>query len=212
MRCLPLLPLALVGVLGLLGASSALAAEPNPKERIEAVYAEITLATQEAEDQEALTARLTVILDGLMDYPAFAQRTLRASWPELSREQREIFIDRFKRLVVKIYGKRFRPRTEFAVSYRNDGLRYRNEARTAARVDTTIRGRRVAADVDYYFVKGGGSNSERWFVFDFEIDSVSMALNWRRQFERIIAQDGFDALIERIEERVKDDDGDEDDD
>lgn len=175
----------------------------DPKTRIERVYTSIAEATATVETQDELVAALTTTLDDLMDYEAFARRTLRTSWPDLTKEQRATFMDRFKRLVVVVYAKRFKPRTAFEVEWRGDGVLYREDAKNQAKVLTTIKGKSLTAQVDYYCTLGGTAAKDRWFVYDFEIDGVSMALNWRRQFERIIKSEGFDALIARIETRVE---------
>jgi|GEM_PF-1078417 len=181
----------------------------GPKDRIDAVYKTIAEATQTVSTQDELVEKLTTTLDGLMDYEAFAKRTLKRSWPTLTKEQRAIFMDRFKKLVVVVYAKRFKPRTAFEVGWREDGVKYRSDEKKQAKVMSVIKGSSLAADVDYYMNLGGTDSPDRWWVYDFEIDKVSMALNWRRRFENIIKKDGFDALIAKIQRRI---DRDEDDD
>lgn len=192
---------------GLFFASPALAAAPGevpgPKERIDAVYARVAEATRTVASQDELVVALTKTLDDLMDYEAFAKRTLKTSWPTLTKAQRDLFMDRFKKLVVVVYAKRFKPRTAFTVGWREEGVRYKGDAKTEAKVMSTLKGGAVAADVDYYLSLGGTAAKDRWFVYDFEIDQVSMALNWRKRFESIIKKDGFDALIKRIETRIE---------
>lgn len=179
----------------------------GPKDRIDEVYKSIEKATQTVATQDELVESLTTTLDGLMDYEAFAKRTLKTSWPTLTKAQRETFMDRFKKLVVVVYAKRFKPRTAFEVAWRNDGVKYRGEAKAEAKVMSIIKGSSVSADVDYYMTLGGSASPDRWYVYDFEIDEVSMALNWRKRFEGIIKKDGFDALIARIQSRIDRDDG-----
>ena len=196
---------------GLWLTSSALAAPPapaettapDPKQRIADVYAGVTKATQTVATQDELVTALTVTLDDLMDYEAFARRTLKTSWPTLTKVQRDTFMDRFKKLVVVVYAKRFKPRTAFDVGWREGGVKYKTEAKAEAKVMSTIKGGSVSADVDYYLTFGGTATKGRWFVYDFEIDQVSMALNWRKRFESIIKKDGFAALITKIEARIE---------
>jgi len=196
---------------GLLLTSPAFAADPapsapgavDPKERIDQVYKRVAEATATVATQDELVTALTKTLDDLMDYEAFAKRTLKTSWPTLTKPQRDIFMDRFKKLVVVVYAKRFKPRTAFDVTWREDGVKYKSEAKTEAKVMSTLKGGSIAADVDYYLRFGGTAAADRWFVYDFEIDQVSMALNWRKRFESIIKKDGFDALITKIESRIE---------
>lgn len=183
-------------------AAPVLAAPPDPKERIDAIYKEVKEAADKAETQGELTDKVMAQLEIFMDYPAFAARTLKVSWEGLDAEQRTTFIDRFKRLVMRTYAKKFQPRSEFSVEYRGE-IAVDEGDDTKATAKTTVRGKNdVAADVDYLlaFVEQAGERS--WRAYDIIIDEVSMALNWRRQFEKIIAKDGFDSLIERIDKKI----------
>ena len=187
----------LVLVLGLVFAGSAFAEVPSAKDRVDLVYGHIKKAAETAETQDALVDLVTSELDSFIDYEAFSTRTLRTSWPTLSAEQKAIFIDRFKRLIIKTYAKKFQPKTVFEVEHRGETF---NAAKTEVTLKTTVRGKKIAADVDYQMSLDPKKGPR---AIDIVIDEVSMALNWRKQFERIIAKDGFDALIGKINKRVE---------
>lgn len=173
----------------------AMAAVPTPKERVETVYQHIKKAAETAETQDKLIELVTSELDQFIDYEAFSARTLKTSWPSLTPAQRTTFVDRFKRLIIKTYAKKFQPKTVFTIEHRGQSV---DAAKNETTIKTTVRGTKVAADVDYILVVG----KESVKATDIVIDEVSMALNWRKQFERIIAKDGFDALIARINKKV----------
>jgi len=192
---------ALTVALTLALAVPALAAEPDgPRARTDAIYSRVQAAAAEATDRDALVERVLGYLDTFIDYDGFSARTLRVTWPTLNAAQREDFKGRFKQLVIRTYAKKFTPGATFEVEYRGKE-KFTNEARSEARVKSTVKHERVAADVDYLMTLGEGEGAA-WRAIDIVIDDVSMALNWRRQFERIVAKDGFDALIKRIDERV----------
>lgn len=186
-------------VLASLFVAPAAFAQPTPKGRVDTVYGHIKKAAETADTQDKLIELVTSELDAFIDYEAFSARTLRTSWPKLTEAQRATFIDRFKRLIIKTYAKKFQPKTVFTVEHRGEV----NDKEAGTIIKTTVRGAKIAADVDYLIVVGKGGPK----TIDIVIDEVSMALNWRKQFERIIAKDGFDALIKRINKRV--DTGDE---
>lgn len=179
---------------------SAIAAPPSPKFRIDEIYGHIKKAAATATTQEELSNSVTTELDRFIDYERFSERTLKNSWPGLTTAQRATFMDRFKRLVIRTYVRKFQPKTEFSVEHRGD-VTFNNPDKTEATVTTTVRGKKVAADVDY-LVGWDPSGKLGWRAFDIVIDDVSMALNWRKQFEKIIAKEGFDALIARINKKV----------
>jgi phospholipid transport system substrate-binding protein len=188
------LPLTLLTLATLTVASSALAL-PTPKERVDTIYGHVKKAAETAETQDKLIELVTGELDTFIDYGAFSARTLKTSWSKLTEAQRATFVDRFKRLIIKTYAKKFQPKTVFSIEHRGEVA----DKETGVVIKTTVRGAKVAADVDYLIVVGTGGPK----AVDIVIDEVSMALNWRKQFERIIAKDGFDALIVRINKRVE---------
>jgi ABC-type transporter MlaC component len=76
------------------------------------------------------------------------------------------------------------------------GRRGRMEVPTKVRVRR--RGRQEEVEVVYTLAERSG----RWRVVDVETDGVSTVRNYRSQFRRIIDQDGFAALLERMRTRL----------
>lgn len=205
MKAMTAVAVRLMSILGLVGvmaaATPALAGEATPKDRIEAVYGQVKRAAATAATQEDLTNAVTTEFDGFIDYEAFSARTLKTTWPTLNATQKATFIDRFKRLVIRTYAKKFQPKTEFAVEYRGDV--FTNDGKTDATVKTTVRGKKIAADVDYLVSLADVAGKKAWRAHDIIVDEVSMALNWRQQFEKIIAKEGFDSLIAKINKKIE---------
>jgi len=195
--------IAFVAALLMTSSGVALAAEPPPpKARIDAIYGHIKQAAATAATQTELTTSVTAELDVFINYEAFSARTLKTSWPGLTPAQKATFIDRFKRLVIRTYAKKFQPKSEFAVEYRGDAT-FTNADKTEATVKTTVRGKKdVAADVDYLLGYAEVAGTKAWRAYDIIVDEVSMALNWRQQFEKVIQKEGFDALIGKINKKV----------
>lgn len=185
-----------------LGANAASAAEPEgPKARTSSIYSEVKKAAAEAKDRDSLVTKVLGYFDAFIDYEGFSERTLKTTWPTLTDAQKEIFKDRFKRLVIRTYAKRFTPGVEFAVEYRGEP-KFTNDAKTESKVKTTIRSDKLGADVDYLLVLSDVKGVVAWRAIDIIVDDVSMALNWRKQFERIVAKDGFTGLIAKIDSRI----------
>lgn len=206
MKAMTAVAFRLMSVLGLVGvmaaATPALAGEATPKDRVEAIYGHVKKAAATATTQEELTTAVTAEFDGFIDYEAFSARTLKVTWGTLNATQKATFIDRFKRLVIRTYAKKFQPKTEFAVEYRGDPA-FTNDAKTDATVKTTVRGKKIAADVDYLVSLAEIAGKKAWRAHDIIVDEVSMALNWRQQFEKIIAKEGFDSLIAKINKKIE---------
>jgi phospholipid transport system substrate-binding protein len=182
--------------------SAARAADPvGPKERTTAIYKEVQRVALETADRPTLVTKVLAALDTFIDYDAFAERTLKTTWPTLTAPQRELFKASFRKLVIRTYAKKFTPGARFEVEYRGDAI-IADASRPEAKVRTTVRHGKVAADVDYLLVRKTVAGVDAWRAADITIDDVSMALNWRNSFEKIVARDGFDGLIRKIEEKT----------
>ncbi len=142
--------------------------------------------TQEQRNQ------LKDIINGVIDFGAMAQHALGNTYDEISEEQREEFVSLFATIIrdnslnrLDIY------RAE--VTY-ND-IKVENNS---AHVKTTAQLENVRTPVDYDLKKKDGD----WVVTDFWVDNVSTAESYNRQFQSIIRQRGFDALLESLQRRA----------
>jgi phospholipid transport system substrate-binding protein len=142
--------------------------------------------TQEQRDQ------LKNIINDVIDFRSMAQQALGDTYNEISEEQREEFVSLFATIIrdnslnrLDIY------RAE--VSYNNIDV---NDS--SAKVSTTAELENVRTSVDYQMEKKGGE----WFITDMSIDEVSTVESYNRQFQSIIRQRGFDALLQSLQRRA----------
>ena len=197
-------PLAQPTVLGaflllLLSSAHAAAAEPaGAQEPVAKAYSEIQQLAAEAKDSAAMTESMDTVMSRLVDYDAFARRTLKGTWKTLNSRQKKRFKKAFKALILKTYARRFKPGATFEVTWRG-APRVLDESGATAEVRSTVTGAKAAADVDYIMSHDG----KTWAAHDIVVDEVSMAMNWRKQFKSIIQKSGFNSLVERIEKKVK---------
>ena len=192
---------AVLGALSLLVLSSAHASAAEPagaQEPVAKAYAEIQQLAADAQDSSAMTQSMDAVMSRLVDYDAFARRTLKGTWKTLKSGQKKRFKKAFKALILKTYARRFKPGSTFEVSWRG-APRALDDSGNLAEVRSTVSGEKAAADVDYIMARDGKS----WRAHDIVVDEVSMAMNWRKQFKSIIQKSGFKSLVERIEKKVK---------
>lgn len=145
-----------------------------------------TSYTQEQRDE------LKEIINGVIDFRSMASYALDDTFNEISSEQREEFVSLFSTIVrdqslnrLDIY------RAE--VTYEDitvDGDK--------ARVQTIAQLENVRTPVNYDMERQNG----QWMITDMEIDDVSTARSYHRQFQNIIRQRGFDALMSSLERRA----------
>ena len=132
------------------------------------------------------------IINDVIYYRAMAQTALGRTYNEISEEQREEFVSLFSTIIrdnslnrLDIY------RAE--VTY--TGIRVDGDQAT---VSTIAELEDVRTTVDYQMVKMNGN----WMITDMTIDSVSTADSYNRQFQSIIRQRGFDALLQSLRRRA----------
>ncbi len=92
----------------------------DPVSMVREATTRITTIASEATEQAALTADIETVMDGLVDFEGFSARTLKSQWKPLSASKRRRFVTAFRALVMRTYGKRFKPGATFRVTYRGD--------------------------------------------------------------------------------------------
>ncbi len=142
--------------------------------------------TQEQRD------KLKDIINDVIDYRAMAQRALGNTYDEISDEQREEFVSLFATIIrdnslnrLDIYRAEV---TYNSIEVENDSA----FVRTIAQLEN------VRTSVDYSMQK----KEDDWMITDMSIDEVSTADSYNRQFQSIIRQRGFDALLQSLQRRA----------
>ncbi|HET8866466.1 MAG TPA: ABC transporter substrate-binding protein [Gracilimonas sp.] len=141
---------------------------------------------------ETQRAELKEIINGIIDFEAMAKEALDTTYDTISSEKREEFVDLFSTIVrdqslnkLDIYRAKITYRSVEA-----DGKEARVE--TLAELDD------IRTPVNYEMELKNGE----WVIVDLEIDDVSTASSYHRQFQRNINQRGFDALLESLRKRA----------
>ncbi len=140
------------------------------------------------------------IADQHIDFEALARLSLGQYWRDLSDSQKAEFVKEFENHVSTVHGKVFDEYVDEDVTIIGD----RQEQRGDYTVQTRIVANRIeagrrkdVADVDYRLRQ----KDNRWQVIDITIDGVSMAMNFRAQFQEIMANGGYDRLIKLLREK-----------
>lgn len=136
--------------------------------------------------------QLKEIINGIIDFEAMAREALAETYDTISEEQRNEFVELFS-IVIRDQSLNRLDIYRADVTY--------NEITTngdTARVETTAQLENVRTPVNYDMVYDG----EQWFITDMEIDDVSTVNSYNRQFQRIIAQRGFDVLMDSLRKRA----------
>jgi len=142
--------------------------------------------TQEQRD------RLKDIINNVIDYQSMAEQALGDTYNEISEEEREEFVSLFSTIIrdnslnrLDIY------RAE--VTYNEIEVN-----QDSAYVSTTAQLEDVRTSVNYTLKM----IEDSWMITDMTIDQVSTANSYNRQFQSIIRQRSFEALMESLRRRA----------
>ena len=135
----------------------------------------------------------------LLDYDELAQKSLAAHWDKLTPAQRTEFVATLRELIERNYVKQLRTNLDYQVQYKGEET---DDAQ--ATVTTVVKvksaGKSTDAEIIYKMKKGG----DGWRVWDVITDEVSLVKNYRTQFNKIITEQSYDALIKKMKSKLKD--------
>lgn len=149
-----------------------------------------------SEAEKRVLAQISAQLQGFLDVDELGRRALADHWKGLNAQQRKQFLTLLRELVEGNYLKAMRSNLNYEVRYleerEKDGARW-----VSTEIVMQRNGRPETMSVDYGLRKEG----ESWRAFDLVTDGVGLVENYRGQFNKIIAKEGFDGLIERMRKK-----------
>jgi phospholipid transport system substrate-binding protein len=177
-------------------------AAQSPLEMIRATVKSVMAVLQNpslqgAEHQQERNVKAQAIILPHFDAQALAQRALGLYWRERTTDQKREFAQLFLELVEKTYsGTLDRYTKDVQVFF--DREQVDNDS---AEVDTRVvaPSQQEPISMNYYLHEVGG----QWLVYDVQIDDVSMVLNYRNQFSRVISSSSYEDLIQKIKSKLK---------
>ncbi|MDR0780457.1 MAG: ABC transporter substrate-binding protein [Pseudomonadales bacterium] len=141
-----------------------------------------------ARDRSAISATVTEAFDAT----AMAQSVLSTNWRSASKEQQDVFRDLLLQTIENTYIDRIK-------AYTNESVEFRGENTTGDRstVQTVIVTAKGNVPVNYKLRQ----RSDGWFVYDVEVENVSMVSSYRDTYRDIVRRSGMNGLLEQM--RVK---------
>jgi phospholipid transport system substrate-binding protein len=140
--------------------------------------------------------RVRQIIFEAFDFQVMAREVLGAHWGKLTAEQRDEFTDLFGNLFERSYSRMvLRFLGERSTTYGTESIQQER-----ATVTTTLISKRDAKlPVDYQLIHHG----EQWMIYDVVVDGISLAMNYRAQFSKILRTSSYEALIQRIKSKLE---------
>ena len=178
----------------ILGAA-AVQAETTPTEDVRtSVEAVIALLKDDQLDRDIRRDKMREVIDKRFDFRAMSQRTLATNWKKASDSEKQKFTELFAELIQNSYVSKIE-------SYTNETVEYPAEKKKGRKavVNTLIITSSAEIPVNYSVYQKDGS----WLVYDVIIEGVSLISNYRSSYQEIVKKDGFDGLLARMEEKIR---------
>ncbi len=155
-------------------------------------------------DRQALAAdnaKLYKLVDDIVvphfDFARMSRLVLGRSWRAANADQQTRFVEEFRTLLVRTYATAlFEYNTENSLSIKPLKLKD-DDKRVIVRTEFDL-GSGPAVSMNYSFHK---NKSGDWKVYDVSVDGVSLVTNYRSSYNRIIQNEGMDALIESLADK-----------
>jgi len=144
-------------------------------------------------DHQARRAALRKTIDERFNYRQMVMRSLAKNWDARSDQERREFIALFKSLLENSYANKLE-------AYRDEKINYLDEIIKGkyALIKTEVVRRSSTIRVDYKLIEENG----HWQVYDFVIEGVSMIRNYRSQFTKIIRNDSYEVLVQKLTDKI----------
>jgi phospholipid transport system substrate-binding protein len=133
----------------------------------------------------------------LLDYDELARRALAAHWDKLTPAQQKEFVATFKQLIERSYVKQLKSNVDYQVQYKGESVEG-DQATVTTIVKVKTSGKNTDAEIVYKMRKA----ADGWRVWDVITDEVSLVRNYRTQFNKIITEQSYDALIKKMKNKV----------
>jgi phospholipid transport system substrate-binding protein len=143
---------------------------------------------------------IKVLAASLLDYSELAKRSMATHWDTLKAPQREEFVTTFKQMLENNYVKNLKTNLEYQVQYKEEELAG-DDATVPTLIKVKTKGKSTDAEIVYKLHKVGADG--KWMVWDIITDEVSLLRNYKNQFHRIITEQGYDKLLEKMKSKLK---------
>ncbi len=130
-----------------------------------------------------------LVSSDVFDYTAMARSALGLHWKDLNDQQRQDFTQSFTAFLRDSYISRIQDFSVQQVNYL--GASDLDAGRTEVKTTVDQGNGKAPVPINYMLRQDGG----KWLIDDVTVDNISIAANYRNQFNRVINNQGFDTLM-----------------
>ncbi len=135
------------------------------------------------------------IVDGLFNWEEFSRRALARNWNKQADSEKKFFISLFRILVERTYMAKAGQYSGGKVIYLDEKIE--GDYGSVSTQVLTSAGTKIP--VEFRVMKKDGV----WWVYDVNIEGVSLVNNYRSQFNNILIKSSFEDFLNRLKEKIE---------
>ena len=164
------------------------------------------------EDKQYNADLKKTVLHGTFDLRELCHLALDKHWGDRTPQEQDGFVDLMTRLLEKkaIFSKeqgqkKRKSKTVYQVTYEGHKFLNPDQSNSMAMSMVHIPSESMKIELNYKLKKANGQNlaGGAWMIFDVIVDGASLLDNYKYQFDKIIAKEGYPNLIHRMESKLK---------
>ena len=154
-------------------------------------------ATPGSKEEKDLATKVTSSVRDFLDIDELGKRAMVDQWAKLKPDEQTEFLQTLRSLIEDNYVRGMRANLEYTVEYTGESTDKDGNVVVTTVIHTKRHGRPYNIEVDYVLKKEG----DKLRAWDVQTDGVGLVDNYRQQFDKIIAREGFSGLIARMKKK-----------
>jgi phospholipid transport system substrate-binding protein len=150
-----------------------------------------------SKEEKDLAAKVTSSVRDFLDIDELGKRAMTNQWSKLASAQQTEFLSTLRSLIEDNYVRGLRANIDYSVDYSGETTDKDGNIIVTTQINTKRHGRPYKIEVDYVLKKEG----DKLKAWDVKTDGVGLVENYKEQFDKIIAKEGFNGLIARMKKK-----------
>lgn len=146
-------------------------------------------------DRTTRRSKMKGIIFPKFNFVEMGKRSLgKKHWKKITPEERKAFVDVFGKLLENSYANKLENYSDEKINYVDEIVKGKY-----AMVKTEVVRKNDSINIDYKLIEG----SSEWLIYDITVEGVSLIKNYRSQFGKVIHNDSFGVLMDKLNTKVK---------
>lgn len=134
------------------------------------------------------------ILNKRFNFIEMSKRALGKEWKSLTKDQKKEFTSLFQNLLEDTYIEKMEQYTDEKIRFEKE----KNLKKNKISIETIL----VTKESDIPIIYKLISRNNEWKVYDVNIEGVGLINNYRTQFKKILFEESFDALMQKLRKKI----------